>query len=61
MAYDRAVRGFSMVYVVIGVVIVGLTVVRGGGPLSIGVLLGLAFIGLGVGRILIQRRIGSPR
>lgn len=60
-AYDRAVRGLSAIYVVIGTVILALTLARGGGPLSIGVLLGLAFIALGVGRIVIQRRIGGDR
>lgn len=57
--YDRTVNFLSAVYVVIGVVILAMTVSRGGGPLSIGVLLGLAFIGIGVGRALIQRRIGG--
>lgn len=57
--YDRTVNFLSAVYVVIGVVILAMTVSRGGGPLSIGVLLGLAFVAIGVGRALIQRRIGG--
>lgn len=60
-AYDRAVRGFSAAYVVIGVVLLILTLARGGGPASVGVLIGIAFIVLGIGRILVQRRIGGGR
>ncbi|HMY27296.1 MAG TPA: hypothetical protein PLJ59_13305, partial [Solirubrobacterales bacterium] len=55
--YDRSIRAFSIVYTVIGVIILAMTLVRGGGPLSIGFLIGLAFIGVGVGRYVIQRRI----
>ena len=56
-AYDRSIRAFSLIYAVIGVVILAMTIVRGGGPLSIGFLIGLAFIGVGVGRYLIQRKV----
>ena len=56
-AYDRSVRAFSGIYLVIGVVILVMTLIRGGGPLSVGFLIGLAFIGVGAGRYLIQRRI----
>ena len=58
-AYDRSVRAFSAIYLVIGVVILVMTLVRGGGPLSVGFLIGLAFIGVGAGRYLIQRRIAG--
>jgi hypothetical protein len=56
-AYDRSIRAFSAVYAVIGVVILAMTIVRGGGPLSVGFLIGLAFIGVGVGRYLVQRKV----
>jgi hypothetical protein len=56
-AYDRSIRAFSAVYAVIGVVILAMTLVRGGGPLSVGFLIGLAFIGVGVGRYLVQRKM----
>lgn len=55
--YDRSIRAFSAVYAVIGVVILCMTVIRGGGPLSVGFLIGLAFIGVGVGRYLVQRKV----
>lgn len=56
-AYDRSVRAFALFYTVIGVVILVMTIVRGGGPLSIGFLIGLAFIGVGVGRLVVQRKV----
>lgn len=59
--YDRSVRFLAGVYVVIGVVILVLTLARGGGPASLGVLLGVLFIALGVGRTLLQRKIGGNR
>jgi len=55
--YDRSIRAFALVYSVIGVVILVMTLVRGGGPASVGFLIGLAFIGVGVGRFLIQRKV----
>lgn len=55
--YDRSIRAFSAVYTVIGIVILVMTLVRGGGPTSIGFLIGLAFIGVGAGRYLIQRKV----
>ncbi len=56
-AYDRSVRALSAVYGVIGLVILVLTVVQGGGPTSVGFLIGLAFIAVGVGRYVVQRKI----
>ena len=58
-AYDRSVKAISGVYGVIGVVILVLTLVQGGGPTSVGFLIGLAFIAVGVGRYLIQRKIAN--
>lgn len=55
--YDRSIRGLSLLYAVIGVVILVMTISRGGGPASVGFLIGLAFIAVGAGRYLIQRRI----
>lgn len=58
-AYDRSVRAISGVYAVIGIVILGMTIAQGGGPTSVGFLIGLAFIAVGVGRFLIQRKISD--
>lgn len=57
--YDRSIRLVSLVYLVIGVAILVLTVARGGGPLSLGMLLGIAFIAVGVARYMLQRRISE--
>ncbi|MBN8866926.1 MAG: hypothetical protein J0H98_05195 [Solirubrobacterales bacterium] len=59
--YDRSIRVFSAVYAVIGVVILVMTLARGGGPTSVGFLIGLAFVGVGIGRYLVQRRIAQSR
>ncbi|HEU4393401.1 MAG TPA: hypothetical protein VFR04_07185 [Solirubrobacterales bacterium] len=57
MTYGRAVRGFSLVFVAIGLVVLAVTLANGGGPASVGVLMGIAFIAVGVGRIWISSRM----
>lgn len=59
--YDRTVRFLAAVYLVIGIVILVVTLSRGGGPASLGVVLGVLFIALGAGRIVLQRKIGRDR
>lgn len=49
--YHGAVRAFSLLFVAIGLVVLGMTLANGGGPLSLGFLLGLAFVGIGIGRL----------
>ena len=48
----------SAVMVLIGVVLLVSTLARGGGPLAIGVLLGLLFVAAGVGRLYLARGNG---
>lgn len=60
-AYDRSIRAFSAVYFVIGVVILTMTLVRGGGPASVGFLIGIAFVAVGAGRYLVQRKVTEDR
>lgn len=57
MSYQRAVRGFSIVFVLLGLVVLVLTLANGGGPASVGFLMGIAFIGVGVGRLWISSRM----
>lgn len=57
--YDRSIKTISVLYLVIGVAVLILTLARGGGVFSIGMLLGLAFIGIGVARYRLQQKIGS--
>ncbi len=56
--YDLSVRTISLVYVAIGVAVLVLTILRGGGALSIGFILGFAFIIVGVARYRLQQKIG---
>lgn len=57
--YSRAVRGLSGLILALGVLILAVTLASGGGPLSTGVLLGLAFVAVGVARLYIAGRSGG--
>jgi hypothetical protein len=54
--YTGAVRVFSSVIILFGLVIVVATLAKGGGPLSVGFVLGLGFLGLGCGRLYLTRQ-----
>ena len=54
--YQLAVRIFSVTIIGFGVVMLIVTLARGGGPLAVGVLFGLRFIALGAGRLYLSRR-----
>jgi hypothetical protein len=54
--YQGSVRALSIVFLVIGAVLLGVTIAAGGGPLSVGVLLGIAFAAIGVARLWISSR-----
>jgi hypothetical protein len=54
--YSGSVRVFSIVFVVLGLALLVSTFARGGGPLSVGTLLGLAFLAVGIGRLWISAR-----
>ena len=45
----------SVLLVLIGVALLVSTIARGGGPLAIGVLLGLLFVAAGAGRLYLAR------
>ena len=49
--YRGGVRVFSALIIIFGVVILVSTLAHGGGPLSVGLLLGLGFIALGAARL----------
>jgi hypothetical protein len=57
-AYHGAVRGFSLVFVVLGLLLLVVTLANGGGPASTGFLLGILFCAVGVGRFWIASRQG---
>ena len=54
--YQLATRIFSVTIIGFGVAICALTLARGGGPLAVGILMGLVFIGVGAGRLYISLR-----
>ena len=56
--YRGAVRGFSLVFVVVGLVVLVVTLACGGGPISVGFLMGIAFVGVGAGRLWVAKRMG---
>jgi hypothetical protein len=56
--YRGAVRGFSIAMVVIGLAVLVVTLAAGGGPASLGFLMGLAFLGVGAARLWLSARMG---
>jgi hypothetical protein len=50
-----ATRVMSVVMIVIGVAILVSTIARGGGPLAVGIVLGVMFLAAGAGRLLVER------
>ena len=57
--YSGSVRALSLVMLGLGAAIVVKTIASGGGPLSIGILLGIAFVAVGAGRLWLASRMGG--
>ncbi|HKH64616.1 MAG TPA: hypothetical protein VKA35_04070 [Solirubrobacterales bacterium] len=57
--YRGAVRAFSLAFLAIGIVVLVVTLANGGGPASVGFLLGIAFLLVGAGRLWIGTRSGE--
>ena len=55
--YRGAVRAFSLTFVAIGLLVLVVTLANGGGPASLGFLMGIAFLLVGVGRLWIGSRM----
>jgi hypothetical protein len=55
--YRGAVRAFSLAFVAIGLTVLVVTLANGGGPLSLGFLMGVAFLLVGVGRLWLGSRV----
>ena len=49
--YHGSIRALSLVFLALGVLLLARTLAAGGGPLSVGVLLGLAFLAVGIARL----------
>jgi hypothetical protein len=58
-AYHGAIRGFSLLFVVVGVLLLVVTLANGGGPVSIGFLMGILFCAVGIGRFWIATKAGQ--
>ena len=56
--YRGAVRAFSFTFIAVGLAVLVVTLANGGGPLSLGFLMGLAFLGVGAGRLWASARMG---
>jgi hypothetical protein len=57
-AYQGAIRAFSAAFVAIGLLVLVVTLANGGGPASVGFLLGVAFLAVGVLRLWLSTRSG---
>jgi vacuolar-type H+-ATPase subunit I/STV1 len=49
--YSNSIRTLSFIFVALGLLILASTLAHGGGPLSLGTLLGLAFLAVGIARL----------
>ena len=49
--YRHSIRGFSLIFIALGLGILISTLTNGGGPASVGVLIGVAFLVVGVARL----------
>lgn len=61
MSSERVYRGavlvFSLAFVAIGLVVLTVTLANGGGPASVGFLMGIAFLAVGAGRLWLGSRV----
>jgi hypothetical protein len=57
--YRGVVRGFSVALLVIGIAVLAITLANGGGPASMGFLMGIAFAAVGAGRLWLGARMGE--
>ena len=56
--YRGSVRAFSFLFLALGLLLLAVTLLNGGGPLSVGVLMGVAFAAVGGGRLWVASRMG---
>jgi hypothetical protein len=56
--YQRSVRLLSLVFLALGGVLLVTTLANGGGPISVGFLMGIAFLAVGAGRLWVSARMG---
>jgi multisubunit Na+/H+ antiporter MnhG subunit len=59
-AYWESTRAVGAILCVLGIVMVVVTLANGGGPLSLGVVLGVVFAVLGALRLVLAHRLPPP-
>lgn len=59
-AYRESTRAVGAIICLLGVAMVVITLARGGGPLALGVILGVVFAVLGALRVVIANRLTPP-
>ncbi len=59
-AYLQSIRVTGALICVLGIVLVATTLARGGGPLALGVVIGVIFTLLGAGRVFLARGRRPP-
>jgi hypothetical protein len=57
-AYRHSIRGLSLMLVLMGLAMVVTTLARGGGPLALGVVVGVCFAVFGAGRLVLASAPG---
>jgi len=57
-AYRVLIVVLSALFLLLGLVLVVRTLLWGGGPLSVGVVMGIAFMAVGAGRLWVSSRVG---
>lgn len=55
--YHWAIRAFSLGFVAVGLAVVVVTLANGGGPASVGVIMGIVFVLVGLGRLWVGERM----
>jgi hypothetical protein len=58
--YRESTRAVGAIICLLGIVMIVITLVRGGGPLALGVVVGAAFAILGALRMVIANRLSPP-
>jgi hypothetical protein len=59
--YRGSTRVLSVIFIALGLLILASTLAAGGGPLSLGILLGIVFVAVGAGRLWLSTRMRADR
>ncbi|HET8640227.1 MAG TPA: hypothetical protein VFL89_08295 [Solirubrobacterales bacterium] len=57
-AYQGSIRALSLLFIAVGLVLLAVTLFAGGGPLSVGTLMGAVFLAIGMLRLWLSSRMG---